>query len=311
MYFKDCIESKSQWSSYERVLTQFAKFVEDCVRHLMKAFPVVEQVAAKDGKRYHATVTLLTRHVCEFIDGVSVLSASGCNESCKPLLRSAFEAFISVCYILEKDTERRALAYQVVHAHNRIKLYRSMMPTEQAGQELRKTIQSDPIGVKVNLPILDYQKAIDNLENLFLRPEYAGVEQAWQMAKNQSRGEPKWFSLFGGPINIRALAIQTKHGGWYELLYRRWSEAVHAGGILDNVAISANGQSVFRPIRHPDGLQATVSLAGGLCISLARQLIEHYAPDRKKEMDAAYVSTLQKRYLEVSSRKPLITASWK
>lgn len=219
---------------------------------------------------------------------------------------------ISICYILAKDTERRALAYQVVHAHKRIKLYRKMMPTEQAGKQLRQTIQSDPVGARIRLPALDYRSMIDNLKNLFVRSEFVSIEQAWKAAKRKKKGgDPEWFSLFGGPSSIRALAIGVGFAAWYEFLYRQWSEAVHAGGVLDNVSRTAEGHTVLRPLRHPEGLQTAIRLAAGICLSLAHRLVQHYAPKREQEFNSGYTRYLRHRFLELSSKRQLIDAPWR
>lgn len=89
MYFRDCVTCKAQWTSYEKVLAELSAFVDDCVRHLTKAQRAAEAAAAKDQRPHHATVMLLARHVCEFVDGVSILAGKGSAEPCNPLLRSA------------------------------------------------------------------------------------------------------------------------------------------------------------------------------------------------------------------------------
>ena len=311
MYFKDLIASESEWLRYEQLLRSLSKYIADCISRLLSVYHIVEQHAAKDRSFHHATVGVLVRHVCEFTDGVSVLVVKGCSEPCKPLLRSAFEAVIGVCYILEKDSERRGLAYQVAHAHKKIKLYRRMKPNEQSGKELCQLMQSDPVGATIHLPTLDYQRMIDDLDGMLKRPEYATIEQAWNTAKKKRRADPYWYSLFGGPSNIRSLAIYVKHALWYEFLYRNWSDTVHAGGCLENRAKSEDGTHVMRPIRHPDGLQAWVSLAGTMCLELCRRLIDHYAPDQRERFRIDYVNNLQARLKAICDHSNLINAPWK
>jgi len=311
MYFRDTITSNSDWTQYEALLRNLSEFVQDCVSHALKAYRVVEQAGAGDGKYYHATAILLVRHLCEFIDGVSVLVARGCSEPCKPLLRSAFEAQIGLLYILEGDTERRALAYQVAHAHYRMKLFRKMKEDDQAGKELRKLIESDPVHGQVRIPKEDWQSGIDNMERLLARPEYEPIEQEWRRAKKAKGREPPWFELFGGPSSVRDLAHHLKKVFSYEFLYRQWSTAVHAGGCLENIAADNDGNTVVRPIRHPDGLQALVSFAASMCLELSRRLVAIYAPEQSEAFAADYVANLRQRHLEVSDRHGLIRAPWK
>ena len=160
MYLRECVESESEWASYKGVLKDFSEFTGHCVAHLISAYRVAAQAAAKDGKPHHLTVMLLIRHVCEFVDAISVLAREGCAESCKPLIRSAFEAMISVWYILDGRSQERALAYQVVHAHKKIKLYRKMMANEQAGKAFRTPRSADRLA-STRLPESDSQFGAD------------------------------------------------------------------------------------------------------------------------------------------------------
>jgi hypothetical protein len=310
MRFRDCIRSDAEWAAYERVLTQLSSFLDGCVTFLLGAHQLADERGAKDDELYHATITLLTRHVCDFIDGISILAKKGAGEPCKPLLRSAYEATISVYYILAKDTRQRALAYQIVHAHKRINLYRKMIPTEPSGKDLRQRIQSDALGDIDVLPTLHCQKMIDKLNHLLLDSRYAGIEQAWQNAKKRTGRNPQWFSLFDGPSNIRDLAKAAGFPALYEFLYWHWSDAVHAGGVLDNIYRGENGCTVLRPLRHPEGVQTAVNLAAGICTSLARRLVQYYVPDRVEEFNLRYTSEVRDRYLALSKLE-LIKAPWK
>lgn len=312
MYLKDLVESEWDWTAYEALLGTWASFLEDCVRHLFRAHAIVDESAAKDGKYCHATVTMLIRHVCEFVDGISVLTARGCAEPCKPLLRSAWEADLGIHYILKADLEKRALAYQVAHAHSRIKLYRKMKENEQAGREFRELLASDPIYGQVALPQKDWQSGIEAMERLLARAEYAPIEEQWQTTKRRKKGgDPKWFQLFDGPCSVRQLALHLKQVFCYEFLYRQWSTAVHAGGCLENVAADEKGNMVVRPIRHPDGLQAMVSFAGTMSVQLASLLVEHYAPEQLGAFRESYIANLRQRHLDVSGKSDLIRAPWK
>src|SRR5260221_872779 len=123
MFFRETIESEEQWAGYEKLLSDLAHFVSDCVRYLIDAYDVAQVGSAKEQCYSHATVLMLTRHVIELVDGVSVLAERGCAENCGPLLLRAVDGQVGVLYILEADSKRRALSYQVAHAHRKIKTY--------------------------------------------------------------------------------------------------------------------------------------------------------------------------------------------
>lgn len=273
MYFRDMLESPVEWAVYEEVLSKLSQFVQDCVSFLIDAFDVAQAGSAKEKCYSHATVLMLTRHVIESIDGVSVLAERGCAENCGPLLRSAFEGQLGVLFILEADSKRRALAYQVAHAHRKIRMYRRYDPSDPLGKQLRAELGGDPManvfdGIPGNLPAM-----IANLEAMLSRSEFAPIESEWQATRKNR--DPEWFALFGGPRDVRSLALHLKLGAAYEGLYRSWSDVIHAGSSLNHVGPADQpGAIAIRPIRHPDGLESACSLAAQICLNTTRNLVQ-------------------------------------
>jgi hypothetical protein len=312
MYFADQIVDQTGLPKYEALLDKLSALVKDAVCLLGKTWRNAELAAYPERKFHHATVQVLTRHVCEALDGVSVLAANGCAEPCKPLLRSSFEAMLGIQYILETDEERRGLAYQVAHAHRKIALYKRLDPNENAGKALAAALASDPlaIGVTQNLPAhIDLQKMIANLEGMFRKPEYAAVEAEW--AKESKKKDAHWYSLFCGPKALRDLAIRMKHGGMYEFLYRHWSNNVHAGDCFETLAPGANGGVSIRPIRHPEGLQLMVSLAVSITLAVGRTLLDRYATqEQRASFQAEYAATIQQRFQSLGQGE-LINVPWR
>jgi hypothetical protein len=306
MYFADQLTPGCDKSGYDAILRRFADLIVEAIKLLREGWKIAEVASFPEQKHHHVTVQVLTRHVCEFLDGVSVLAEQGCGEPAKPLLRSAFEAMLGIQYILEADSERRGLAYQVAHAHRRMSLYRKLDPDEQAGKELRKTLANDPLAAGMQWPTVDMKPLITNFDSMVNKPEFVPINQEWLKHK----GRASWFSLFGGPRDIRALALHLKHAAMYEFLYRHWSNSVHAGDCFSNVA-GKSGAVVIRPIRHPEGLQQSVVMAVGLCLSVNRILLDRYGTaEQKEESRGYYVANIQDDY-HALWKGELIRAQWK
>ncbi len=213
MFFREMIESTEQWEGYEKLISDLSRFVGDCVRYLIDAYDVAQVGSVQEQCFSHATVLMLTRHIIESVDGVSVLAERGCAENCGLLLRSAFEGQLGVLYILEADSKRRALSYQVAHAHRKIKMYRKYDPNDPLGKQFRAELKDDPMAdvfdrVPGNLP-----EMVANLEGMFTKPEFLPIEQEWQATRKNK--DPEWFALFGGPRDVRSLAFHLKLGAAY------------------------------------------------------------------------------------------------
>jgi hypothetical protein len=316
VYFKDLLPSDADYEQYKKVLRQFSEFILDCISLPLAAYKVAEQSSYGDGKLHHSPVLMLIRHFCEQSDAVAVLATEGCAVPVKPMIRSAFEASLGVHYILEKDSGRRGLAYLVAHTHRRIKLYRKLDPTDQAGKELRTRIQNDPMSTSVlqALPAFDFQKLIARLTGMLAKPPYDAIDREWTRRKKELKSEPSWFSLDNGPRTIQALALHLRKGGWYELLYSDWSDVVHAGSGMGSVAKNTSGGElpvVIRPLRHPEGLQDLIVLLAGLCLELSRRVLKVYGSEAdQKEMQEKYNAKIRDRHVQLTQGN-LITAPWK
>lgn len=309
MHLKDQVGSEAEWQAYEQLLRQLSAFLDDFIHFASEAFRTAEAKVASDRRPHHATVFVLARHVLESVDAVTVLTEKGCAQPCGPILRSAFEGMIGVQYVMQAESERRGLAYQVAHAHRRIKLYRKCDAADTAGQELRANLRDDPLAAVLDRLPAGLAKRSATLEGMLTRPEYAPVEREWQAIRKKRKSDPPWFSLFGGPPDIQRLAERVGYSALYEFVYRQWSDIIHAGSGFNNIG-QTDGVQVYRPLRHPEGLQAAVSTAAAICLATVNQLINGYAPEEADRFRTLYMDKLRTRYQELGSDRQLIMAPW-
>src|SRR4051794_18964770 len=108
MFFADDIPEEKQ-GQYRALLERCASAISDSVSFLWDAV----QAASRKAPQPEAPILALVRHAVEMLDGASVLVSRGCASACDALLRSALEAMLSVFFMLEGDTNRRAFAYLV------------------------------------------------------------------------------------------------------------------------------------------------------------------------------------------------------
>lgn len=307
MFFPDLLTNDKQREEHRKVCADFSAFLKDGLCCLIEACRIADQAAAKSSEIYHSTIILLTRHVIEYVDGVAPLISQGGSQPCLPLLRSALEATMGVMYILQADTKRRALAYQVAHIHRMLKLYEEVDPTTDEGKKLRAYLGAEADELFRNVPIEFYPKMLTQvrtLNGLLTSGDYAPIEQEWQTKKK----EPAWYSLFGGPQNARELASKVGWALMYSFAFRNWSDEVHAGAAMAAAGLK-DGVQVMRPIRHPEQLQSSLIHAMNFTLQLALSLVQTYAPDKLAEIKKNYVDTIHQRRMELLGKK-LITAAW-
>jgi hypothetical protein len=278
---------------------------------LVDAFDVAHAQAAVDPCYSHTTVLLLVRHVIESIDGVSILVERGSAENCGPLLRSAFEGQLGVLYILRADSRRRGLAYQVAHIHRKMKMHRKWDRNDPLGKQLRDDLKEDEMTQVFDRIPGDPKDMIRKSEEALRETEYVPIEQEWQEVRRRNGKDPEWFALFGGPRDVRSLAISLGLGAAYEGLYRGWSDVIHAGSGMKNIGPSVHpGAISIRPIRHPEGIEGACAMAASFCVSTARSLVQAYAPEESEPFRQVYLQRIRSRYMQMSQGN-LIHAPWR
>jgi hypothetical protein len=175
MFYDELLVSDEDRQNYEHVRQDLSQFVDGCVRYLVEVYQTCERTKPPQQDYHHAPVFLLVRHLIEMLDGVGVLISIGCSEPCRPLLRSGFEAYLGILYILERDSLQSGLSYLVWHTHKRIKLYRKLDPNEDSGKEFHKELQSDPMCKHIPIPGFDYKTMIAGLEAMLQQMDYLAV----------------------------------------------------------------------------------------------------------------------------------------
>ena len=237
------------------------------------------QSSAKGEIDVDLAILALYRHMLEVTDGLEVLTSHACVIPALPLLRSSFEGYLSMEFILEKDQdyETRSLSWLLGYAHARLNMYKRLDPSTNKGKEAKRVFEDDLVAstiLPLKYPLSKKNKfAMDNLESFLSKDHIKPINEEYQKHKN-----PKWFHLFDGPSNIRELAIHFKMGGFYEILYRYWSRSAHSQDLLSFISRTADGESAIGRVRNTKELAKVVSLASTFLLGATRIMLNKFRP---------------------------------
>jgi hypothetical protein len=289
--------------SAEQIVPNASPLLQEMINYSTNA--LVRCATSASGNRDEDTAILaLYRHIIEMIDGVEVLISQACSVPTVPLLRSAFEALLSIQYILEteQDYGRRALAWLVGYIHKRLDMYERLDPTTSQGQKARKLIEDDEIASNVLLPPpKDLQRFGANLRDLLSEPHLQPIEAEFQRCqKEHSRTKINWYHLFNGPSSLYELAERLGRGGQYETLYRSWSTTTHAQDLLPFIAQTPEGEATMGGLRDPNLVKEAVRFAAPILLEATKRILKKLRPgedsfDRwyKQEVLALYLSVMK------------------
>lgn len=292
MYFFELTEAGRDSDGVRNNLIKFSELTVEAVRLLWDCSTVTQPAALLEKKQYPSVVLVLTRHVCEYADSVAIHSRQGASDPCRLPLRSTIEAALSIYAVLEpaSESEQRGLAYQVAHAHQKIKQFNKMAPSRQPA----------------------HAAYVDRLKSMLAKPEYAPVDTEWK-AHKKKRNDVKWFSLFNGHKGLREIAIAAKRPELYEEFYKSYSGTIHAGDCFDKIANGdTDERKLIKPLRHPEQLQGMVLTAVSLCSMVAKMLLNRWGTDEQKaQAQKTYEAKIQPDFRFLTDSPELIKAPWR
>ena len=240
---------------------------------------------------------MLYLHIVEMTDGIEVLVAESCPAPAMLLLRSSWEALISMEYILETDYVRRSLSWVVAYAHGRLDGYKSMDSSTERGKDFFEALKADA-WIDLDHLILSgtgeeqVREGIENLEHFLARPQFQIVEEEIKRYRKQKRNRPDWYQLFGGPTNLRNLARHLNRHAQYDFLYRSWSKVAHAQDA---------SRLINRQLRDVSSNKELTAFAVSFMLSATRMLLKKFRPG--ENLAEWYKSEVRESFLLIAARQ--------
>ena len=254
-----------------------------------------------DEENVDLTPLVLFLHMIEMSDGVEVLTREVCDVPAVPLVRSAFEALLSLEYVCQDDYRSRSLAWLTSYAHRRIDLYETFDPSTDKGKTLKRKVQKDK-WIK-SIPekfLIDSDSKSKPLRNLLKRPEFVEFEEKW----NKLVGKKFWCRLCDTGdkkiSSIDQLAERLDRGAQYEILYRRWAGICHAhdaSSLLTLVAGTREGPL----LRNPESEECCAQFAAEFLLRANELMILRFRCGEKEQFTAWYISEIRDKFRRMSA----------
>lgn len=238
------------------------------------------------------------RHIIEITNGIEVLLSQCCAAPAIPSLRSSFEAYLSIEYIVEDEQEyaRRSLSWLVGYIHQRLEMYERLDPSTNRGIQSANIMRDDQLFSRLQLPpVPDVQIEITNLQTLLAKPHLQLVEAEYSRLRR-----PKWHHLFGGPQSFYDLAQHLNKGGQYDFLYRYWSRVSHSQDLLSYLSRDAQGEPTIGNLRNPEDIRQVASFAASFILAATRLVISKIRPD--ESLSNWYRQEVMENYRIISKR---------
>jgi hypothetical protein len=257
----------------KRLYDLLIEYVNDGTQVLARcsrASPIV----SKTDTDIHSAAFALYHHIITMTDGIAELVRECCGVPVVPILRSLFEASMSLDYVLQANAtyEERSLAWMVGHAHNRLQLYERIDPATPRGREFKAQWEKDPtlrLGQCPQDP--EAAKERDRIHRLLAKPHLAPIDAKYRALKTRV-----WYAINGGPKSLDELAKRLNRAPEYELFYRMWSATAHAEDLIPFIRGSRVDDQIVGHVRHPDTIYAVARYAPMFMLNAKLRMLAMY-----------------------------------
>ena len=261
------------------------------------------QDSATGAENEDLAILILYLHIIEMTDGVETLIAQSCPVPAIPLIRSSFEAVLSMEYILETDYEVRSLSWLADYARNRLAFYDLVDPQTARGNAFQKSRMSDDVAKNIPLPPLELvHTSAENLRKFLARPQFQPIQVEFERCKKKLKRKPPWYSLFGGPRNIQQLAHNRRQGARYDVLYRQLSMISHAQDVSRFMAGTTAGEPAFKALRGSEQINEIATFASVSILSATRLALGKFRPG--ENISSWYKAEVREHFLSVARGIP-------
>jgi hypothetical protein len=173
-------------------------------------------------------------------DSISILLKPKHTASVDSILRTLFENYVYLTFILDKDTEKRATSYAVAGKAEEYLMYDMISEDSNKGKKIR-----DFIG-------------LNNSGDLNRKYEQHGISkeeinQTYLTELGMSRLEQKWYNLYPELklTSFKKLSIYCDMEAQYNVVYRILSREVHGGDALHRFELKSNFVGI-KKTKHQD-----------------------------------------------------------
>jgi Family of unknown function (DUF5677) len=248
------------------------------------------------------------KHLLDMLDAISVLIRNSIVEPAKIHLRSALESAMTIEWILQDDSERRAMAFMVCNVHQELKFIQKIDEQTPQGKQFKQKLKGTPAENVQAPPSVDIEKDRQNREALLLGPKYREAEEEYQRLIAQKEKNPSWYRLFDGPNNLEQLASKVGMIAWYEVFYHQWSGLVHATDLLGGKVKTTGGKTLIQKMRYPGGVEQVYVYTIAIALQVYKKMLEQFAPSKIPVFLDWYESEVRDFYLRLNSGNPVIVS---
>lgn len=299
----DTILERNQ-DNLREILNEFSSLIDDTVNF---GTNLLKWGIEKNSPSNESLLPLLFfRNILEISDSISILIKASSIDTVKPLLRILLENTYNLAYLLEDNTDKRAMSFIVCQIHKELNIYDKLDTSNQVGKQFKNEILKDRFVNTFDFENKEsYKVAKGNAEKLLKSEKYKSIEKEYQDTKEKKKN-CSWYSLFNGPKDIQQLANHLKLNLSYEIWYRDFSVNIHAVDSSKNKIIFYRDNSIgIIQIRYPEDAQKVTQRCLDIILIAYSSFYKKILPEKEEDY-RNWILEFDEEYKELSKRNLII-----
>lgn len=210
----------------------YLKQAEKAERSILKEYYEKRQIefGVEDGAIYGLFIELIRK-----TESIAYLAEVEKTGGINSILRSVFEIYIYLSFILEKDTKKRARAYAKKWKVDQAFLFDLLNGDSDDANEVRKFL-----GITKEEFMHDYSEVFSSSDPEKWRKEFADI------FPNQKKMPKQWYNFDGKTSNFYSLCKKLNMSAMYNTLFRVMSADTHSADVVRNFHMTPNYLSVLK-----------------------------------------------------------------
>ena len=252
---------------------------------------ILMDCADKPLKEFEYLTLMMFHDTLAKTDAVSVMVRARTAEPAKLQVRSIVEAMLCVEYLLREQDDVLARSYMLFEAIKNMKaLLESKEDTDQ--RNLKDSFaHKDDISQFIELDLEEEQieSQIERLDRKILNPKFGKI--VYEIYNN--KGCRNWYTVFGGPQNLKELAKEVRLLSYYNAFYSHFSSSMHASDSLKGMFYDGDA-AYLKPVRQLDNAPYLCDLLITIITRMTRKVAEVLGDEMMKvNVDYVYLSRIR------------------
>jgi|GEM_PF-846597 len=252
-------------------------------------------------KEEDKSIAFLYRHIIEFADAVEVLISNCCPMPAIPLVRSMYEALLTIQYILKENYKNRSLAWLYLYYHDLLEKHKIYDINSDEFKNFKK--RSEREGMKNVLNELgnpEVKKYIKDISDKLNEEIFKDIAIEFNKYKNDKSEKSNsygcsLFNFFGAKRKLFDLTIKLKRSVEYDTLYRLWCSYGHAFELLMYSQKESIEKGKIPKIRKSDELERNAGLAISFLLKATEMIFNHFREEDLNAFSIWYSSNVDQK----------------